>query len=296
MWRPPERIRHDPVGGYWPLAEEAARSRLFSSVAVGRLTLDARTWVPAMVPWRAGADGCVTPAVLEWYRCFAGGRPGALVVEATGIRDVPSGPLLRIGDDRFLPGLRELTRVVREASGGATHLFIQIIDFLAIRRRPDPARFLGQFLSISERHRFAFGRAGATDAQVRAWLATLSLPQLAGILEARELEALEYGAREGVGDTELAHIRDLPSKLPALFAQAARRARLAGFDGVELHFAHAYTMASFLSRTNQRADGYGGTLANRARLPLEVYARVRHAAWAQDFAVGCRFLGGRMHH
>ena len=289
MWRPPERIRHDPVGGHWPLAEEAARSRLFSSVVVGPLTLSARTWVPAMVPWRAGEDGIVTPEVLEWYRCFARGRPAALVVEATGIRDVPSGPLLRIGDDRFLPGLRELARVVREASAGATRLFIQVIDFLAIRRRPDPARFLSQFLAISERHRFAFGRAGASDAEVRAWLATLSLPQLAGILEARELEALEYGARERVGDTEFAHVRELPASLPPLFAQAARRARLAGFDGVELHFAHAYTMASFLSRTNKRTDGYGGTLAERARLPLEVYARVRAEVGA-DFPVGCRFL------
>jgi 2,4-dienoyl-CoA reductase-like NADH-dependent reductase (Old Yellow Enzyme family) len=62
-----------------------------------------------MVPWRASADGFVTPEVLEWYRMLrAAAARGAIVVEATGIRDVPSGPLLRIGDDRFLPGLREL--------------------------------------------------------------------------------------------------------------------------------------------------------------------------------------------
>jgi hypothetical protein len=42
--------------------------------------------------------------VIDWYARFAAGRPGVLVVEATGIRDVPSGPLLRIGDDRFVPG------------------------------------------------------------------------------------------------------------------------------------------------------------------------------------------------
>src|SRR4029450_6132535 len=100
--------------------------------------------------------GFVTPEVLEWYECFARGRPGAIVVEATGIRDVPSGPLLRIGHDRFLPGLRELVRVVREASDGHTRLLIQIIDFLTIRRRPDPARFLAQFLAITPRHRAAF--------------------------------------------------------------------------------------------------------------------------------------------
>lgn len=289
MWRPPERIRHNPVAGRWPDADEAARSRLFSPVQVGALVLAERTWVPAMVPWRASEDGFVTPQVLEWYRCFARGQPGALVVEATGIRDIPSGPLLRIGDDRFLPGLRELVRVVREASGGATRLFIQVIDFLAIRRRPQPARFLGEFLKITDRHRFALGRPEARDEEVRAWLLTLSMPQLAAVLAARELEALEYGARERVTDTDAEHIRDLPQVLPPLFAAAARRAREAGFDGVELHFAHAYTMASFLSRLNRRDDGYGGPLENRVRLPLEVFRHVRQHVSA-DFPVGCRFL------
>ena len=138
MWRPPERIRYEAQGGRWPNAAEAAASRLFSPIKVGQLTLAQRTWVPAMVPWRASADGYVTPEVLEWYERFARGRPGVIVVEATGIRDVPSGPLLRAGHDRFLAGLRELVGVVRKASGGQTRLFIQLIDFLAIRRRPVP--------------------------------------------------------------------------------------------------------------------------------------------------------------
>ena len=44
---------------------------------------------------------------------------------------------------------------------------------------------------------------------------------------------------------------------------------------VELHYAHAYTMASFLSSKNTRSDGYGGTLDGQVRLPLEVFAAVR---------------------
>ena len=67
------------------------------------MTLTARTWVPAMVPWRATEDGFVTRNVLDWYGRFARGGPAPIVVEATGISD-SSGPLLRIGDDRFLPG------------------------------------------------------------------------------------------------------------------------------------------------------------------------------------------------
>jgi 2,4-dienoyl-CoA reductase-like NADH-dependent reductase (Old Yellow Enzyme family) len=242
-----------------------------------------------MVPWRASDTGFVTPEVLEWYERFARGRPGAVVVEATGIRDVPSGPLLRAGHDRFLPGLRDLVRVVRTASQAETRLFIQLIDFLAIRRRPLPSRFFGEFLAITAQHRAAFADPDATDAEVRSWLVSLPPEDAAKVLDARELNSLEFGARERVTDTHLDQIRDLPAQLPILFANAARRAREAGFDGVELHFAHAYTMASFLSRSNTRDDGYGGALTNRVRLPLEVYSRVR-AEVGQDFVVGCRFL------
>lgn len=291
MWRPPERVKHTATGGAWPSAAEAAASRLFSPVRVGSLELAQRTWVPAMVPWRASEDGFVTPEVLEWYECFARGRPLAIVVEATGIRDVPSGPLLRAGHDRFLPGLRDLVRVVREASGGKTKLLIQLIDFLSIRRRPVPSRYFGQFLAITSQHRAAFGSPAAADSDVRAWLLSLAPEEAAKVLNERELDALEYGARERVTDIHLDHIRDLPLHLPGLFSEAARRARDAGFDGIELHFAHAYTMASFLSRSNTRADGYGGEITNRVKLPLEVYSRVRREVGA-DFVVGCRFLAG----
>ena len=93
MWRPPERIRHDAQPGHWPSAAEAAGSRCFTDSG-GRARAPQRTWVPAMVPWRATEDGLVTPNVLAWYERFAHGRAGGLVVEATGIRDVASGPLL----------------------------------------------------------------------------------------------------------------------------------------------------------------------------------------------------------
>jgi 2,4-dienoyl-CoA reductase-like NADH-dependent reductase (Old Yellow Enzyme family) len=74
------------------------------------------------------------------------------------------------------------------------------------------------------------------------------------------------------------------------YGTAAARARACGFDGVELHMAHAYTLSSFLSRLNPRKDEYGGSLANRLRLPLRVMRRVR-AAVGDDFPIGVRFLG-----
>jgi 2,4-dienoyl-CoA reductase-like NADH-dependent reductase (Old Yellow Enzyme family) len=74
------------------------------------------------------------------------------------------------------------------------------------------------------------------------------------------------------------------------YGEAAARARECGFDGVEIHMAHAYTLSSFLSRLNPRRDAYGGTLENRLRLPVRVLERVR-ARVGDDFAVGVRFLG-----
>lgn len=276
----------------WPSADEAASLRWFQPLHEGRLKLAARTWIPAMVPWRATPEGEVTDAVRHWYRRFAEGQPAALVVEATGIRDVPSGPLLRIGHDRFVPGLRSLVEAVREASGGRTKLFIQLIDFLGIKRRPAPETFFARFLRVDDalRERLPAELAALDEATLRARLAAASPEEHAAWLPPRELESLRMGYRERVTDVHLPHVRALPVALPPLFAAAARRAEEAGFDGVELHYAHAYTMASFLSRRNDRADGYGGSRAARVRLPLEVHAAVREAV-SPDWVVGARFLG-----
>ena len=289
MWRPKERIKFEPRPGAWPSAEEAESALWFSPVRFGPLALNRRTWVPAMVPWRSNNEGYVTEDVLQWYERFARGRPGGLVVEATGIRDVPSGPLLRIGHDRFLPGLRELVDTVRAASGGETRLFIQLIDFLAIKRRPDPEKYFSRFLEITDRHRAALGAVEWPEEEIRRHLAEMPVEDVQNVLSEREFESLTMGYRERVTDTHLPHIRDLPQVLPELFADAAARAKEAGFDGVELHYAHAYTMASFLSARNDRSDGYGGYRENRVRLPLEVFAKVREAV-GSDFAAGCRFL------
>src|SRR6267142_1993309 len=153
MWHPENPVRHSILPASWPTQEEAARSLLFTPINVGSVTLENRTWVPAMVPWRATDDGFVTRNIIEWYGRFARGRPGAIVVEATGVRDIASGPLLRIGHDRFIPGLRELVETVRRESSGHTRLFIQIIDFLAVRRRPERDRYFDQFFTLTRRHR-----------------------------------------------------------------------------------------------------------------------------------------------
>ncbi len=72
------------------------------------------------------------------------------------------------------------------------------------------------------------------------------------------------------------------------FAEAARRAEQAGFDGVELHGAHGYLLSQFLSPlSNQRGDSWGGSLENRARLLLDVVRAIR-AVVKPQFGLGVK--------
>ena len=75
------------------------------------------------------------------------------------------------------------------------------------------------------------------------------------------------------------------------FVRAAKLADDAGFDMIELHFAHGYLLATFLSPlTNARTDQYGGSLENRLRFPLEVFDAVR-AAWPREKPMSVRISG-----
>ena len=78
------------------------------------------------------------------------------------------------------------------------------------------------------------------------------------------------------------------------FANAAQRAKDAGFDGVEIHAAHSYLLGEFLAPYyNNRTDEYGGSFENRLRIFGEIYEAVRKAVGSQ-FLVGIRFSGDEM--
>ncbi len=86
--------------------------------------------------------------------------------------------------------------------------------------------------------------------------------------------------KDGVPPVEMT--RGDMDRLVDAYANATRMADQAGFDFLELHFAHGYLLSTFISPlTNQRTDPYGGSLANRLRFPMEVFDAVR-AAWPQD--------------
>ena len=89
--------------------------------------------------------------------------------------------------------------------------------------------------------------------------------------------ALPY--RDGVNQVPREMSRDDMDRVTAEFVHSARLAEAAGFDMLEVHMAHGYLLASFLSPiTNRRTDEYGGALANRLRWPMEVFRAVR-AVW-----------------
>jgi 2,4-dienoyl-CoA reductase-like NADH-dependent reductase (Old Yellow Enzyme family)/thioredoxin reductase len=80
-------------------------------------------------------------------------------------------------------------------------------------------------------------------------------------------------------------------ELVSKFGDCARRARDAGFDGVEVHGAHGYLIAQFMSAySNKRTDRYGGTVTNRARFALEIVEDIRRKA-GEDFPIIFRISG-----
>jgi len=200
--------------------------KLFEPLEMRGLTIPNRIMVPAMVTHLCHEDGVVTADTIERYVRYARGGAGLIVVEAMAVHQVKSGPLLRISDDRFVPGLRELAKRVHDASDAK--VVPQIIHFLKVART--------------------------------GWRQTVDM----------------------LAPAEIDRIVDE-------FGNAAARARAAGFDGAELHSAHAYTLSSFLSRTNPRTDAYGGQgLEGRLRLIGRVMASVRAKA-GEDFPIGVRF-------
>lgn len=93
---------------------------------------------------------------------------------------------------------------------------------------------------------------------------------------------------DGVSQVSRAMTRADMDRVTADFCAAARRAATAGFDWLELHCAHGYLLSSFISPlTNKRTDEYGGSLENRLRYPLEVFAALR-AIWPADRPMSVR--------
>lgn len=211
---------------------------LFSPLRLGGLTLANRITMAPLFLGYAKPSGEVSPLILEHYRQM--GDSGAAMIMVENVCVDPGGlgsPFtLRADDDRFLEGLAELAKIIKQ--GGA-------LAGLQLNHA-------GRYAHVAQA--VAPSAVPLGERVPRA----LNAQEIAGLVEA--------------------------------FAAAARRARQAGFDLVELHGGTGYLLAQFLSpRLNQRSDAYGGGPEQRLRFPLEVIAAVRATAGA-DAPLGYRYL------
>jgi anthraniloyl-CoA monooxygenase len=129
------------------------------------------------------------------------------------------------------------------------------------------------------------GHAGAKGATRLGWEG-IDQPLAEGAWPLYSASPQQY--LDGVSDWSRAMTRADMDRVRDQFEQSTRWAAEAGFDWLELHCAHGYLLSSFISPlTNQRSDAYGGSLENRLRYPLEVFAAVR-AAWPDELPMSVR--------
>ncbi len=200
---------------------------LLSPVNFRNLSLKNRiVWLP-IVSWLAEDDGFVTDAVIERYSRRAEGGVGMVVIEATGVLDRRSPKLIKICDDKYMPGLEKLVQAIHDAGAKVS---VQLIHY-------------------------------AKKSKKTGW-------------------------KQKVEDLSPEDIRQVKKE----YVEAAIRAKKVGFDAIELHVAHSYTLASFVSLLNKRQDEYGRDIWGRSKIVLEIMEMIREKV-GDDYAVCARISG-----
>ncbi|MFL0357744.1 NADH:flavin oxidoreductase/NADH oxidase [Erythrobacter sp. GH1-10] len=236
-------------------------AKLFETLDLGQCRLQNRIVVSPMCQYSApqGEAG-------DWHIMhigqFAVANPGLIMLEGTAVS--PTGRIslgdLCLFNDAQEKALERVCRFVREHSG--SKIGIQLFH---------SGRKGSQYRPWDKGTEFD---AGATlDEENGGW--TLKGPS-----------AIRYSA-----DYTVPHALtwDEMEEIKSEFVASAIRAERLGIDVIELHYAHGYLLHSFLSEeSNQRGDAYGGSLENRMRFPLEVFAAVREAV---NCTVGARISG-----
>ena len=226
-------------------------SLLFEPLVLRGATARNRVWVAPMCQYSAAPSGPDAGVPTDWHLVHLGSRAvggaGAVIAEATAVS--PEG--------RISPRDTGLWNDAQAAAWSRVVAFVQEQGALA---------------GVQLAH------AGRKASSHRPW-------------EGRGPVLPEDGGWTPVGPSELAFPGLAQpaaldeagiAKVRADFVAATRRAVTAGFDVVEVHAAHGYLLHEFLSPlSNTRTDGYGGDLAGRMRLVLEVVEDVR-AAWPDD--------------
>lgn len=239
---------------------------LLSPCRIGSLELRNRIAMAPMGVEIVESDGSIREPVLRYYEERARGGAGLLITENTAAcypRGANTANEIAVSDDTYLPGLTALADTVHEH---------------------------GAKIAIQLAHH---GKVGRLDTREGRPILMPSLPKHTGFpkgpLDLTIDEMTEMGRAAGGGKPTIhvATAEDL-QQLVRDFADAADRAKRAGFDAIEIHAAHGYIFSEFLSPAwNFREDEYGGTVENRARLLCQVLRATKERTGG-DFPVWCR--------
>lgn len=229
---------------------------LFSPFRLKDVTLRNRIAVPPMCQYSA-EDGFVTDWHLPHYAGMARGGAGLVIVEATAV--APEGRIspycTGLWDDAQIDGLAKIARAIKQA-GAIPGIQIAHAGRKASANRPWE------------------GDDHLPDNDPRGW-ETLGPSPI----------AFGGGLPKIPREMTLADI----ARVEQNFVDTARRARLAGFEWLELHLAHGYLAQSFFSEhSNQRTDSYGGSADNRGRFALETVQATRKI-WPENLPFTARF-------
>jgi 2,4-dienoyl-CoA reductase-like NADH-dependent reductase (Old Yellow Enzyme family)/NADPH-dependent 2,4-dienoyl-CoA reductase/sulfur reductase-like enzyme len=232
---------------------------------IGTLELKNRIVMAPMGSNFAESDGHCGERIQAYYEARAKGGAGLLTMGVCAV-SFPAGTAepfqVGVSQDDFIPGLAAVARRVH-AHGAKIAMQLQHAGKTATRD-------------------LAAGR--------ELWVPSVpphTKTDMLQALTAEEMANFVGGLGKVRPQIRVMSVDDIATLVQA-FAAAAARAQAAGFDAVELHGAHTYILAGFLSPYyNRREDGYGGPLANRARMLLETLAAVKQRCGA-DFPVWVR--------
>ncbi|WP_116318976.1 alkene reductase [Cupriavidus sp. P-10] len=223
---------------------------LFSPTRLGAIDVRNRIAMAPLTRSRAGMDGIQTPLAIDYYGQRA--SAGLIITEATNISRQGRGYAYTPGlyTDAHVAAWAPVTRAVHAAGG----------------------RIVVQLWHVGRMSHVSLQEGGTAPVAPSALQAGGNVFTEAGHLPPSMPRELATGEIAGI-------LED--------YRQAARRAKDAGFDGVEVHAANGYLLEQFLrDSTNHREDRYGGSIENRARFPLEVVEAVADV-WGAD-RVGLR--------
>jgi 2,4-dienoyl-CoA reductase-like NADH-dependent reductase (Old Yellow Enzyme family)/thioredoxin reductase len=232
---------------------------LFSPVRIGNFEIPNRVChVPTDIS-SANADGSVNERVITYHEQVAKGGCGFIIVGASTPHKATGRPTvtcIAVDEDPLIPGLAELAEAMHR-HGARCAVQIQHPGRQAAWPRTDLMSASDQVVEIpgSAGHEIVYAEDVARGKSIRAMT--------------------------------VEEIYDLVER----FAEGAWRVQQAGFDAVELHGAHGYLIAQFMSPyVNKRNDRFGGSFINRMRFVLEILARIKHKC-GSDFPVGVRYSG-----